>query len=116
MIAGWLVVAAVIGPLTAVVFRGGLLLRLLGVAVATGRGREASRLRIAGRALVAWLPAIIGAGLGFHAYLTPSAPGPSIPVLFWTAVAVLVGGAAYALVRPHRGVQDRIAGTALVPR
>ena len=47
---------AVVGTLSAAAFRGGLVLRLLGIGVVTRNGTEASRLRAFGRALVATSP------------------------------------------------------------
>jgi hypothetical protein len=97
---------AVLAVLFAAVLAGGFWLRLFGIAVVTPDGTEASRLRAACRAAIAWswVPAQIIAS--FH--------GGSILVL----VIWLVRAAAlfYATQSPQRGVQDLLAGTYLVPR
>ena len=61
-VAGGALLTAFFGLLSALLFRGGLMLRLFGMAVATEAG-EASRLRAFWRALIAWSPGAL-AGLG----------------------------------------------------
>ncbi len=87
-------------------FRGGLILSAFGIAVVTRDGKPASRLRALSRGLAGW-------GL------------VAVAIWLWVAVDVAVGvsmgvlvvaGAAWAIVHPTRGLQDRIAGTWLVPR
>ena len=87
-------------------FRGGLIFRAFGIAVVTGDGEPASRLRALLRGLAgwAWVAAAIWLWVAF---------GVAVGV----CMAVLVlAGAAWAIVHPTRGLQDRIAGTWLVPR
>ena len=98
--------------------------RTLGIAVVTKNGKEISRLRGLGRAAIAWL-----------AILASAVILPLVPILaarftkldfdraVWYslcagyALALLwLAGIAYAIVRPARGLQDRIARTFLVPR
>jgi hypothetical protein len=97
---------AVFGIGWACVLRGGLLLRACDIAVVTSDGQPASRLRALWRGLVAWalVPAAIWLGLGVGV-----AVGAGVGVLF-------LAGAAWAIAHPSRGVQDRIAGTWLVPQ
>jgi len=109
------VIVAGLGLLSALIFRGGLGLRLFGAAVLTSRGSEARRVRAFGRALIAWSPAALGV-VG-----VVLAPEPLVPELSWmilcaSSVTLLVIGAVYAVRHPDHGLQDRIAGTALVPR
>ena len=91
---------------SAALFRGGLMLQALGIAVITGAGEQASRERAFLRAVVAWAPC-----LGFL-----------FAVLFdatWLALAALamaICGAVTACVTPTRGFQDRILGTWLVAK
>jgi hypothetical protein len=87
-------------------FRGGLLLRAFGIAVVTGDGKPASRLRALWRGLLGWglVPVAI-----WLALTVGVAIGECVGVLF-------LGGTAWALAHPTRGLQDRIAGTWLVPR
>ena len=97
-------------------------MRSLGIAVVTRTGREASRLRAFGRGLVAWLPlmallvllfrtSVLGNGLsdGWQRHPIAILAVPALGVLF-------LGGALWAALHPERGLQDRVAGTWLVPR
>jgi hypothetical protein len=97
---------ALFGVVWAFVLRGGLLFGGCGIAVVTGDGKPASRLRALWRGVLAWA---------------------LVPAAFWLGVRVGVGvgvgvgmlflaGAAWALAHPTRGLQDGIAGTWLVPR
>jgi len=102
---------AVGGLITAVLFRVGFTLRLFRVAIVTGAGTEASRGRTLFRSVVAWSPLVV---LFF-------ARQASIAGLFEPGRAALAGlllavGVTWAIARPARGLQDRIAGTWLVPR
>jgi hypothetical protein len=94
------------GLVWAVLLRGGLLLRTCGIAVVTVDGKPASRLRALWRALVAW-------GLVPAALVLVFTMGPAIGSL---AGVLLLVGAVLAVVDPGRGLQDRIAGTRLVPQ
>jgi hypothetical protein len=88
----------------AFVIRSGTWLRAFDIAVVTADGREASRLRAAARAAIAWswVPVQI---------LTMSLGGSLL------AVGILkVAGLFYAADHPARGLQDRLTGTYLVPR
>jgi hypothetical protein len=96
---------ALCGIVWAFVLRGGLLLRLCSIAVVTLDGQPASRLRALRRGLVGWGLAPASVFLGFRFGFTI---GASAGVLF-------LAGAAWALAHPTRGLQDRIAGTWLVP-
>jgi hypothetical protein len=92
-------------------FRGGALVRLLGIAYVNRRGELASRGRVAARAVVAWLPFL----------LLPFAVRGLTPLLDSTGALILVLGTAAGLalssvLLPIRGLADRLAGTWLVPR
>jgi len=103
------------GLLSAVIFRGGLELRLFGAAVVTNRGHDAGRLRALWRALIAWSPAILGViGLVMADERLLDGRVWMIPCL--ASLGLLFAGAIYAVRNPHRGLQDRLAGTVLVPR
>jgi hypothetical protein len=107
----WIVYVAIPALLAALLFRGGLVLRALRVAVVRRDGRDASRLRVLWRAVVAWSPVL----------LAPALIGVSAPALgvVWASVlAVLLVGllTAWSLALPERSLQDRLAGTCLVPR
>jgi hypothetical protein len=106
-------VAFVVLPalLAALLFRGGALIYALGLVVVTRYGARAGRGRAAWRALLAWLPFLL---IPAHAALLS-------PLLGATGAVAVACGLWLALVvvsasLPERGLQDRIAGTALVPR
>jgi uncharacterized RDD family membrane protein YckC len=93
-----------LGLLAAFVLRSGVWLRAFCVAVVTPDGVEASRLRAVYRAAVAW--SWVPVQLAAVAY-----GGPLLAVFL-----LKVGGLFYAADHPVRGLQDRLAGTYLVPR
>ena len=112
-----LLVSAIAAVLAAFVVRGGLVLRLLGLAVATPEGAEVSRPRAAWRAAVAGSP---GSNSG-------CSPGPTrgdrdlagaFARWWWVpaaAAAAAVAGCARAMLHPARGAAERLTGTASVP-
>jgi uncharacterized RDD family membrane protein YckC len=104
--------------LSSLVVPGGVMTRVLGLAVVTRDGTEITRLRSLMRVIVAWLPAIV-----WMVYLAASpkiqgwVPNPPSPLL-GTAVtlAAMSIGAVWAIARPARGLHDRITGTWVVQR
>jgi uncharacterized RDD family membrane protein YckC len=152
---GWLhaiiglMLAGTFGLLSALVSRGGIGLRTMGVAVVTRGGSLASGSTVRWRALLSWLPVLAASAAAFAGRaplltVTPqSAPffavasslppvfpsnlppiffvdEPSILFMRVTLIAVALGvfaaGALSAVITPERGLQDRLAGTWLVPR
>jgi hypothetical protein len=128
---GWPLVAlgAIPSLAMALLFRGGLILRMLGLAVVNEDGTEASRLRVFWRNLIAWFPALLSGPLvallvgpagGLAHGLSVGTP-TSVFIVSLTAAsfccimltAMLV--VCFALL-PERGLQDQLAGTWLVPR
>jgi hypothetical protein len=112
----WVVVPfALLGALVA---RGGFTLRAFGAALVNRRGEPASRLRALWRALVTWSPAV---ALPFLFLLFKTgrtgtnldAAGLVLPSL---GMALLVAGAVWTALHPSRSIQDRFAGTWIVPR
>jgi uncharacterized RDD family membrane protein YckC len=106
---GYVVIAP--GLLAALLFRGGPLWRAFGVAIVRRDGRPASRLRILWRNFLAFLPFLVlppvARIFGLHARLE------------WLMIALLALLGALALfstLLPGRSLQDRLAGTWLVPR
>jgi hypothetical protein len=95
------VIPCLVGSL---LFRGGALTHLLGIVFVTGNGRPASRWRVAGRNLVAWLPFL----------MLPLAANTDLafPLLLCLSSAL----AAVSVGLPARGLADRLAGTWPVPR
>lgn len=122
----------ILGILLAAAMRGGLLFTLFGIAVQRADGTPASRLRCFARSLVAWAPLLLIAALSevSNISVTPLRPGvtvsataapskPSAPrsdVIDDVLVLVAMGGAAFAVWRPTRGIAERIVGVVLVPK
>jgi hypothetical protein len=143
-----LMLAGMLGLLSAFAARGGIALRLMSIAVVTRKGTLASGSRVRLRAFFSWLPVLAASAAAFagHAPLltltTQAAPlfaiAPSLPPVFprdlppiffpdepsflfirvgiiAIALVVFAVGATSAVIRPERGLQDRLAGTWLVP-
>jgi hypothetical protein len=105
-------VAGALAMASSVICRGGLVLWLWGIAVATTGGGQVSRVRALGRTIVAWLPIFAGGAVVVRGGMLP-ADEALVTIL---AVSLWIGCALYAIARPARGVQDLVAGTWLVPR
>jgi hypothetical protein len=109
----------------AVALRGCAWLRAFGIAVQTPQGHPAARWRCGLRAFVVWLPLLVLLRVAvFNFTVIPHriTYGFSLPnqtwimtLVFGGALASLVGGALYALMRPHRGLPDLLSGTHLMP-
>jgi uncharacterized integral membrane protein len=98
------------------------LMRLFGIAVVTQDGSRAGRLRTFCRSTAVWAP-VWGTALlllllsNFIATRTFGLILFALIIPFGVALLLLfVTGAIWAGLRPERGLQDRIAGTWLVPR
>ena len=77
----------------------------------TGTGTPASRARVMWRTFVAWSP-VLASALILGVEMRP------LTALITVIVAMLLMfcGVVWAVLDPDRGLQDRIAGTWLVPR
>ena len=109
--AGGVMLWAALFSMVAALFRGGLLMRALGIAVVRRDGADASRWRMLWRACVAWswLPASVFA----TALLNSSGHSKtSIIIVGLPLLGLLIWSAAM----PGRSLPDRLAGTWLVPR
>jgi eukaryotic-like serine/threonine-protein kinase len=109
-----LVKIALLALASAILARSALI-RLLGFEVVTAGG-PASRLRVTARTAIAWA-AVLGPAAGFAAvsgdwFVTVA----THMWVVYVALLVQVAGATLAIVRPARGLQDRLAGTWIVPR
>ncbi|HEX6975801.1 MAG TPA: protein kinase [Vicinamibacterales bacterium] len=106
---------AALSLLGALLFGSGFTFRALGAALVTRDGRPASRVRALVRAVFAWSPIALYLVL---VRITPSkAPATVLSASAYTLVIVLlIAGAVYAALRPSRALQDRLAGTWIVPR
>ena len=111
-------VCAALSLVLALVVRGGVMPRLLGLAVVNRRGTRVSRARGIWRALVAWSPI----GLFWTYYfisrlLSRSFENTLLSIWIVTPLVVLaLVGAAWTIAHPSRGWHDRIAGTWVVPK
>ena len=117
---GGLALAAFIGCLSGLFFRGGVLFRLLGIRVVSQTGSQVTRLRGFYRSFLAWLPGL------FCLLIFPLFPWSELAIRFvderwlfaivvFLAVTWFIAGAIWAVVSPHRSLADRIAKTYLVP-
>lgn len=107
---GLLLYVAVPAVITALLFRGGLVLWITGVTFVRRDGRLASRGRLLWRSLLTWSPVAGAAALA--AAVAPANPVTSA----WLSVLLLVILTGGSLGLPHRGLPDRLAGTWPVPR
>lgn len=103
---------ALIGALAT---RDGFTFRPFGAALVTKKGSQASRLRALIRTLVACSP------IALLIMLILKGPKPQLLGVGWmlletSVLLVFLAGAVWALLHPVRGIQDRIAGTWIVPR
>jgi uncharacterized RDD family membrane protein YckC len=109
----------------AFVFRGGVSLRLMGLALVRRNGRPAWRLQCAWRAVLVWVPVVgvlmLATSLDYRSW----APDGATPwqwfawlsvLTWWAAVGLLIGYGWLAFRRPTRSWHDRLAGTNVVPR
>ncbi len=116
--AGVLVLVAAAGTVFAFLFRGGALFRLFRIAVVRPDGREASRWRTLFRGVIAWSPfalwipyiRLTGYYLADYGYMVAEL------MILGLGMFLLSVGLLWAVWRPERCLQDRIAGTYLVPR
>lgn len=108
---GGFVWAILLSLACALLFRGGVLMRALGIAVVKRDGSDASRLRLLWRAVVAWAPLPLGGVL--LAQLRPVLPAFPAAAL---ASALVLALTIWSAARPGRSLQDFLAGTWVVPR
>jgi eukaryotic-like serine/threonine-protein kinase len=113
IVTAFLFVTALVSVIAAAAIRG-VFVPLLGFDIVTADGRPASRLRVVWRAVVAWSPLV---AVALVTNLTSWVQSPvQLALIFGLAQLMLLAGAGYAIWRPARGLQDRLAGTWLVPR
>jgi hypothetical protein len=108
----WAMYTGIPALIAALLFRGGLLLHGLGLAIVTRNGAPARRWRVLLRAAIVWLPAILVPTL-----LLSSPLGNGVRSALVIGAACFYFGAALASLRtPDAGLQDSIARTRMVPR
>lgn len=101
------------GLIAALAARGGILIRSLGLVIVTTEGKPAERWRVFVRNLLMWLPAIV---LPIKILATMKFELANIHTELITLAVLYTIGFFMVLKNPHRGLQDRLAGTCLVPR
>lgn len=122
VLAGLFVVAAT-SLASAIVWRGGVM-RLLGLELVTTAGRPASRGRVFVRTAVTWSPLLFPALVALWGKATTEATvsaasaltGGGVLTIATVSIVLLLAGAVFAINSPARGIQDRFAGTWIVPR
>lgn len=113
-----LVIVMVVHLVSSAVVRGGIVSRAAGLAVVTAEGREISRWRSVGRAVVAWSPALVWCVyLGVSLRGADGVPLPHSPLLAAALThAVLAVGVIMTVMRPSRGPHDALVNVWVVPR
>ena len=92
----------------------GFTFRPSAAALVNRRGQPISRIRALARAIVTWSP-IVAVAVAFK--FGPGIMKSDATVALHLALnAILIAGAIHAWLHPSRGIQDRIAGTWIVPR
>ncbi|MHC1764329.1 MAG: protein kinase [Verrucomicrobiia bacterium] len=97
--------------LAALLFRGGVILRGLRIAIVRRDGAPASRLRMTWRGILAWAPVFAWPIAFASLKAVAGIAGAALILIALAGVVALVSS-----LLPGRGVQDRLAGTHLVPR
>ena len=107
----WIMYAAIPSLLMALIIRRGLILTMFGAVVVKGNGQRASRLRALWRGLIAWSPFLVGAFVA--AGLVPLIGATAVTIVMPIAILTVT---ILSLLRRGRSLQDRLAGTWLVPK
>jgi hypothetical protein len=113
--AGSFVMPIFFSVLGALITGSGFTFRPFGAALVNRRGKRASRLRALWRAFVTWTPLCVTM---IVVKMSPDPPNYRVDllVLETALMAFVAGAAAWAVFHPSRSVQDRLAGTWVVPR
>ncbi len=119
----FLLLVAAASLVSAIAFRGGLVMRTLGVAAVKRDGSPAGRLRVFWRAVVAWSPVPLGMAGCIVSVASLRGGRPEFADIMATmgmasalAMATFAALTVVSTLMPQRGIQDRLAGTWLVPR
>ena len=115
VVSAMLVVVAPFALFGALVMRGGFTLRAFGAAMVNRCGEPVSRFRALWRAIVTWLPAC-ALILLFKKSGTSTNIDPRLLVVQTLGVGLFVATAVWTALHPSRSIQDRLAGTWIVPR
>jgi hypothetical protein len=110
----FLALVAGLSLLTALAFRCGLT-RIMGLELVAADGRPATRLRVLARGTVVWAPSVALVTLA-NVLIVSGARTVAVLTVGGLALLILMVGAIVAVLHPARGIQDRLAGTWIVPR
>jgi uncharacterized RDD family membrane protein YckC len=106
-LANLIMLVVVPSVICALLFRGGLLMYVFGIAVVTKDGSRASRLRTFWRSMVTWSPCVLLPMLTVLLTMI----GLTITWSVYLVLALLIALVAWSASLPKRGIPDRIAGT-----
>jgi hypothetical protein len=112
---GTFIAIAVLAAIGALATGTGFTFRPFDVALVNRKGKRISRVRGLWRAAVTWSP-MIALMFAFKYGPDITKGGYAFLLLDLALVAVLAGGAVWAILRPARGIQDQLAGSWIVPR
>jgi hypothetical protein len=112
---GMLFVVVPFALLGAFAARGGFTLRAFGAAVVNRQGEPASRFRTLWRGMVTW-SLVVAIPFVFKNMQTDTAIDVRALILPALVLALFVAGAVWTALHPSRSIQDRLAGTWIVPR
>jgi uncharacterized RDD family membrane protein YckC len=115
-VATLVVVAVVTWVVWGAFTRGGISLKLTGLALARHDGRPAGMVRCGLRALIVWLPVACLILMTCWALTQWSNTSWTSWIPFVGAILLLLAYVPLALYRPRRGPHDWLAGTVIVPR
>lgn len=113
--AGTFVITIILSLLGAAITGSGFTFRPFGAVLVNRRGQRASRIRAVWRAVVTYTPVYATlAAFKFQTSATDYKPG--VLAAQTALMLAMLGAALWAIARPTRGLQDRLAGTWIVPR
>ena len=115
ILAGSLCAVAFFAGVGALLLGSGFTFRPFGAALVNRRGQRISRIRALLRAAITWSP-VIAVGLLLKLGPDISDTGGWRLALEVALLLAFAAAAAWAIARPPRGIQDRIAGTWIVAR
>ncbi|HEY2431585.1 MAG TPA: protein kinase [Vicinamibacterales bacterium] len=112
--AGTSAIPALLALIGALVTGSGFTFRPCRAALVNRRGQPVSRLRALWRAVVCWSP--IAAMLVSYVFRSDGTSSPALIAVQSMLLLAAIAAALWAIARPTRGLQDRLAGTWIVPR
>jgi uncharacterized RDD family membrane protein YckC len=112
---GMFVVVVPFALFGAFVWRGGFTLRAFGAAVVNRHGERVSRFRALWRAMVTWSIAL-ALPVFFKTSGDVTAAAAGTLIMQSLLMALFIAGAVWTALNPSRSIQDRLAGTWIVPR